>query len=184
MLRAISAITLPYHATLMSKKYNLIQGASHFQPFSPAENIHLHFSYTDTTMYCKEEVILEDNCVAFVEARPLDGESRAALDAMASDDYIRPMSIFAGLPGEHKACHQLDDLLSRYKHLAVAAADLRQQLEDLQPESEEFGDVAALLGFNSDERSEAMGEIERIVGGFNRTSGYKPKSKMILMERN
>jgi hypothetical protein len=50
MLRAIPAVTLLEHSILMSKKYNLLQGASHFQPFSSGENIHLHFSYTNTTM--------------------------------------------------------------------------------------------------------------------------------------
>lgn len=167
----------------MSKKYNLLPGASHFQPFFSGENIHLHFSYTDTTMYCKEEVVVNDSSVSFVEARLLEGELKAALDAMASDDYIGPMRIFGDLSGDHNACHQLDGFLSNHRLLTATAADLCERLEDLDTESEEHGDLDALLGFNSDESYEAVTKIKKIMDSFNQISGYDPKSKTIPMKR-
>jgi hypothetical protein len=167
----------------MSKKYNLLPGASHFLPFSFGESTHLHFSYTETTMYCKVEVMVNDRAVAFVEARELEEESKASLDAMASDDYIGPMRVFADLSGEHKKSRDLDELLSSHKFLARADEDLRESMKDLDPQSEEHLEVCALHDYNNEESFEIRIEIERIIDSFNRTSGYNPESKTITVKR-
>ncbi|MDO9252938.1 MAG: hypothetical protein Q8S71_10900 [Hydrogenophaga sp.] len=183
MQQNITAIAITKRKILMSKKYNQLPGASHFQPFFSGESIHLHFSYTETTMYCKVEVMVDDRAAAFVEARELEEESKASLDAMASDDYIGPTGVFANLSGEHKKSSELDELLSSHKFLARAAEDLRESLKDLDPQSEEQLEVAALMDYNNGESFEARVEIERIIDSFNRTSGYDPEFRTITVKR-
>lgn len=169
----------------MSNKYNLIPGACHFEPFSTGNDVLLQYSYTNDDMYCKTRQVIGDAEFEYVEVRPLDTYeddedegtgSKSQLDAMAANDFIRPMYLFGDLPGDEGAHEELNELFHSYCLSVASASELRESLEDLDPESEEYADVEALLEFNSEDMREARVSIERIIGRFNRDSGYDPKS--------
>jgi len=163
----------------MSEKYNLLPGASHFQPFFWGQETHLQFSYTDTNMYCRTKVDIGDEFVTYVEMRPLDEALKQDLDAMASDNFTAPMQLFEKLPCDHRACERLEEQFYCYRLAASAATDLLEELKNLDPESDERGNIEALIDFNGEEKHEAMREIEKIIEGFHGLSGYDPKSGTI-----
>lgn len=164
---------------IMSKKYNLLPGASHFQPFSWGKDSHLQYSYTRTNMYCRNTVNIGDSVFTFVEMRLLEVEERQRLDAMACDDFIAPMQLFAKLPDDGRAHQELEEQFYIFRLAATANSELWGKLNNLDSESEEREDVQALRDHNDEEQNDARNKIEVIIDEFNRLSGYSPKSGAI-----
>lgn len=160
----------------MSNKYNHIPGSCHFLPFFSGDNCSLHYSYTDDHMYCLKSLHVAGDRFEFVEVRPLDENSKSQLDAMAANDYISAMRQFGSLPRSHAAPEKLDELLYGYRLSAKNASDLRDSLRTMEPGSEEHFDIEAQLDLNSETRDEELRAIETILAGFNRESGYDPKT--------
>lgn len=160
----------------MSNKYNRIPGASHFLPFFSGEDCNLHYSYTDDHMYCLTFLDVAGARFEFVEARPLDEDSKSQLDAMAANDHICAMQHFGSLPNCHAEHEKLDALLYRYRLSAQNESDLQDSLRTLEAGSEEHLDIEAQLDLNSETMREELRAIEEILVGFNRESGYDPKT--------
>ena len=91
------------------KKYNLLPSASHFLPFTYGKSC-LHFSYTNSKMYCKMEFDIGDEIHQTVVSRPIDKDAIAKLDLLSSDNYIDPMYVFNGLNGETGIVDRLNEL--------------------------------------------------------------------------
>jgi hypothetical protein len=127
-------------------------------------------------MYCLTCLDVAGARFEFVEARPLDEESKSQLNAMAANDYISAMGLFGSLPMSHAAHEKLDELLYGYRLSAKNASDLRDSLRTMEPGSEEHLDIEAQLDLNSETRMEELRAIEELLAGFNRESGYDPKT--------
>lgn len=160
----------------MSNKYNLIPGSCHFLPFFSGEDCNLHYSYTNDHMYCLKCLDVAGARFEFVEARPLDEDSKSQLDAMAANDYICAMRHFGSLSKGHAAHEKLDALLYGYRLSAQNESDLRDSLRTMEAGSEKHLDIEAQLDLNSKTMSEELRAIEEILAGFNRESGYDPRT--------
>lgn len=144
--------------------------------FFSGEDRNLHYSYTDDHMYCLERLDVAGTRFEFVEARPLDEDSKSQLNAMAAHDYISAMRLFGSLPKSHAAHAKLEELLYGYRLPATNATDLRDTLKNMEPGSEEHLDIEAQLDLNSETMCEELRAIEELLTGFNRESGYHPKT--------
>lgn len=160
----------------MSNKYNRIPGASHLLPFFSGEDCNLHYSYTDDHMYCLTCLDVAGTRLEFVEARPLDEDSKSQLNAMAANDYISAMRLFGNLPKSHAAHEKLDALLYGYRLSAQNESDLQDSLRTMETGSEKHLDIEAQIDINSETMREELRAIEEILAGFSRESGYDPKT--------
>jgi hypothetical protein len=163
----------------MSKKYNRLSKACHFQPFSFGERNHLHYSYTPEKMYCKNEISTDDDSFIYVEARELDEESKQQLNAMAEGDQIGPMQIFEGLPGDGPSSEYFQELLYRYRMTTTELAELHEELKPQELDSDDYLNIEASIDIAHEERREIVTGIELTITAYNTESGYDWKTKEI-----
>lgn len=163
----------------MFTKYNLLPDACHFSSFSVGEGKALHYSYTPTTMYCKCEITIDKKTIVYVEMRELDQNSLEKLNSMSTDDHIGPMQVFGNLPGNGRSQQRLDDAISSYSMSISSRDELKEKCKALEPNSDEYIHVDALLGHAMDEKQVHLKEIELITAAYNNESGYDLKTKSI-----
>jgi hypothetical protein len=163
----------------MSNKYNQLQGANHFMPFFTGVDICLHFSYTANNMYCRTEHSGHGAEFEYVEMRRLDKAAKRELDMMAANDFIGPMGVFGSLPANDPQLNQLDNLISSLRLTLSALSGLRENLEDIDPESEAYADAEAELEQLKADENDETSRIEAIIDGINRESGYNQKTRTI-----
>jgi hypothetical protein len=161
---------------IMSKKYNLLRGASHFLPFFWGEDIRYQYSNTSTNMYCHKSENVGGTVFTFVEMRPLKMKERQSLDAMASNDFIAPTRLFAELPDNGPAHHDLEKQFDIFRLAASAISELLAEVSDSDPESEERMNIEALIECIDEEKYNALNEIEKIINEFNQLSGFNLES--------
>lgn len=160
----------------MSNKYNLNPGARHFLPFSYSQGNHLQYSYHQNNIYCKQELDIAGTCFSYVEVRQLDEDDKSELDALASNDYIEPMRIFGRSSYVVYEKWDLDELYETFRQCSLNIEELRRSFQNAAPGSDEYRDAEALLDYNYEDRSDALGKIEHIIGCHNKASGYDPKT--------
>ncbi|OAD42694.1 hypothetical protein LPB72_07235 [Hydrogenophaga crassostreae] len=163
----------------MSKKYNHLSKACHFQPFSFGERNHLHYSYTSEKMYCKNEISTDDDSFIYVEARELDEESKQQLNAMAAGDHIGPMQIFEGLRSDAPSPEDFQALLYRYRMTTTKLEELRDELKFEELDSDEYFDIEANIDITHQDKSEITIEIELMITAYNKESGYDWRAEAI-----
>jgi hypothetical protein len=160
----------------MTTTYNRLPGASHLMPFAAGPDIHLQFSYTASSMYCKKRVKIDDEVFEYVEVRELDEESKSLLDAMPADDYVAPASHFSGLSGDERTLEALNEAFRQFRLVADERARLRDELNELEVETDARQEVECQLEIVNDDASEVLSDIAQAIKVLNQASGYDPKA--------
>lgn len=167
----------------MSNKYNRLPGASHFEPFFSGPTLGLHFSYRGKNMYCRSKHKVDDLDFEYVEVRHLDTASKQELDCMSADDFVGPMRIFGSLSGNPHDHEQLEQLFYGLRMTKSALSELAENLDDMDPESDDYADTEAQLEGLREQANEETSKIEEIISNINRNSGYDPKTRTISPTR-
>ena len=164
----------------MSSMYNLHPNATHFMPFFADLNTGLHYSYTNTAMYCRRTVQISDESFDYVEMRALAEDSRPQLDAMAANDFIGPASHFSSLEGDERACEALEEGFRQLRLVAAERSKLQEELDSLTADSEQCHEVECQLGLLGEDESEVLCTIGKVIDAFNLESGFAPTKGCIV----
>lgn len=159
--------------------YNRLPSASHFLPYFAGPKNELHFSYTDSHMFCKREVLVGDERFVYVETVALDEDSLDELNAMATNDFVGPASVLEGLRTHTRADEKLEDAFHSLRQYATERESLSEKFCALEVDSKEAADLAAQLEMLSEDERESRREIERHLAAFNQESGYDIKKGYI-----
>lgn len=164
----------------MSSMHNLRPNATHFMPFFAELNIGLHYSYTNTAMYCRRTVQISDESFDYVEMRALAEDSLPQLDAMAANDFIGPASHFSILEGDERACEALEEGFRQLRLVASERSKLQEELDSLTADSEQCHEVECQLDRLGEDESEVLCTIGKVIDAFNLESGFAPAKGCIV----
>lgn len=167
----------------MTSRYNLLPNATHFMPFFADLNTGLHYSYTNAAMYCRRTVRISDESFDYVEMRTLAEDSLPQLHAMAANDFIGPASHFSRLEGDERACEALEEGFRQLRLVASERSKLREDLESLTAESEQYQEVMCQLDMLGEDASGVLSTIEKVIDAFNLESGFDPGKGFITMSK-
>ncbi|OJU88371.1 MAG: hypothetical protein BGO13_09175 [Burkholderiales bacterium 66-5] len=167
----------------MTSRYNLLPNATHFMPFGAGLNAGLHYSYTNAAMYCRRTVRISDESFDYVEMRTLAEDSLPQLHAMAANDFIGPASHFSRLEGDERACEALEEGFRQLRLVASERSKLREDLESLTAESEQYQEVMCQLDMLGEDASGVLSTIEKVIDAFNLESGFDPGKGFITMSK-
>lgn len=165
----------------MTSRYNLLPNATHFMPFFADLNTGLHYSYTNAAMYCRRTVRISDESFDYVEMRTLAEDSLPQLHAMATNDFIGPASHFSRLEGDERACEALEEGFRQLRLVASERSKLWEELESLSAESEQYQEVMCQLDLLSEDASDVLSTIKKVIDAFNHESGFAPAEGCIAL---